>query len=354
MKKKRIILLLIIILSIISLIFIYNDDFLYTKEIIKVDSIKTVDTYYEYNELDLKEEYKIKEIKGTLTNTSNKGQTKTYKYEESYSSVVSDKFKVGDKLIVEKNGDLDLKRDFYVSLLLIIFIILIYIVGEYRGLLSVLTVVFNTLIFILGLDLYFRGINIIFICVIESIIFSVLSLFITGGINKKTISAVTSVFVSTLIILIMTLLISTLTNYEGINFTELSFLTVPPEDIIIPELLIGSLGAIMDVAITISSSIEELINKNKKITNKSLIKSSKEIGKDIMTTMSNVLFFTYLCGSLPIFVLAVRNGFSVINYVSSNFSLELTRFLVGSIGIIITIPVATFIAVKIFRRDRYE
>ena len=354
MKKKRIIILLIIILSIITLIFIYNNDFLYKKEIIKVDSIKTIDTYYEYNELGLKEEYKVKEIRGTITNTSNKGKIKVLKYDESYSSVTSDKFKVGDKLIIEKNGDPELKRDFYVALLLLIFINLIFIVGEFNGLLSVATVFLNVGIFIIGLDLYFKGINIIFVCVLASILFSVLSLFVTGGINKKTVSAVISVFTSTLIILTMTLSISLITNYSGINFNELSFLTVPPEDIIIPELLIGSLGAIMDVSITISASIKELIDKDRNISNKNLSKSSKEIGKDIMTTMSNVLFFTYLCGSLPLFILAVRNGFSVMNYISSNFSLEITRFLVGSIGIIITIPVATFVSIRVFRRDRHE
>lgn len=352
--KKKVILILLIIFSIISLIFIYNDDFLYKKEIIKVDSIKTVDTYEEYNELGLKEEYKVKEIVGTITNRENKGNKKVLKYEESYSSVVTDKFKVGDKLIIEKNGTPELKRDFYVALLVLIFINLIYIVGEFNGLLAVSTVLLNVSIFILGLDFYFRGINILLICVIESIIFSVLSLFIAGGINKKTISAVISVFVSTLIILIMTMSIAYLTNYKEINFNELNFLTVPPEDIIIPELLIGTLGAVMDVAITISSSIEELINKNKNISNKNLVKSSKEIGKDIMTTMSNVLFFTYLCGTLPIFVLAIRNGFSVINYISTNFSLEMSRFLVGSIGIILTIPVSTFISINIFRRGSHE
>ena len=354
MNKKRWILLLLVVLSIIILTFIYNNDFLYKKNIMKIESIKLLNTYSEYNDLNLKEEYKTLEIKGTITNGSNKGETKILKYEESYSSVVTDKYRVGDKVILEKNGDIELKRDFYVALLLLIFINLIYVVGEFSGLLSVITVFFNILIFIIGLDFYFRGFNILFICILESIIFSISSLFISSGINKKTIAAVVSVFASTLIILIMVVLVSYLTNYQGVNMNELSFLTIPPEDIIIPELLIGSLGAIMDVAITISSSVSELIDKDNNISNKNLVKSSKEIGKDIMATMSNVLFFTYLCGSLPLFILAIRNGFSVINYVNTNFSLELSRFLVGSIGIILAIPVSTFISINIFRRGRYE
>ena len=182
------------------------------------------------------------------------------------------------------------------------------------------------------------------------IIFSIISLILASGFNKKTLSAIISVIISTLVMLITIVIIINFTGYKGINFNELSFLTVPIEDIILPELLIGSTGAIMDVAITISASISELIQKDNNISVKNLKKSAREIGKDIMSTMSNVLFFTYLCSGLPIFVLALRNGFSMYNYISSNFTLELTRFLIGSIGIVLTIPVSAYISIKFMKR----
>ena len=106
----------------------------------------------------------------------------------------------------------------------------------------------------------------------------------------------------------------------------------------------------MDVAITISAAMAELLEKNKKISAKKLTKSAKEIGKDIMSTMTGVLFFTYLSAGLPVFILAIRNGFSIHNYITSNFSLELTRFLVGSIGIIMTIPISSHITVSMMKR----
>ena len=198
--------------------------------------------------------------------------------------------------------------------------------------------------------LYFKGINLLFLCILETIIFSILSLVLASGVNKKTLSAIISVIISTLIIVMLLVIVTRLTNYKGINFNEISFLTVPIEDIILPELLIGTVGAIMDVAITISSTVSEIIEKNKKIAEKKLHKSAKEVGKDIMSTMSNVLFFTYLCAGLPIFVLALRNGFTMYNYIATNFSLELTRFLIGSIGIVLTIPISAFVSIKIMKR----
>lgn len=341
---------LLIILGFL-LIFVYNDDFLYKNEIIKIKDISTIDTSTSTNDLGLEEEYYKKKITGIVTNGKDRGKKKVFTYEESYSSVVTDRYKVGDKVITVKGEIEELKRDFYVTILLAVFVVLIVLIGEVNGLLSIGSVILNTIIFCLGIDLYFRGIDILSLCIIESIIFSILSLFIAGGINKKTKAAIVSVIVSVSVLLVMVVVIAKITNYDGVNFNELSFLTVPPEEIIIPELLIGSLGAIMDVAITMAAAISELVEKDKNISIKNLKKSSKQIGKDIMSTMTNVLFFTYLCGGLPIFVLAIRNGFSVYNYISTNFSLELTRFLVGSIGIVMTIPIATFTCIRMIRNS---
>ena len=347
---KKIKLFILIVISILLVIFTYNNDFLYKKEIMKITNIETINTTSQKNTIGLTEKYKTQKITGILTNGKNKGSYKTIEYEESYSSVVTDKYSINDKVILDKNTIDNLKRDYYIVLLCVLFIIAIYIVGEVKGLLSVISVIINSVIFYIGLILYFKGINIIFISLIEIILFAILSLFIAGGINKKTISAILSTIVSIIFILIMLIIIVTTTNYKGINFNDLAYLTVPAIDIILPELLIGSVGAIMDVAITISSSVSELIEKDKNISTYNLKKSSKEIGKDIMSTMSNVLFFTYICAGLPIFVLAIRNGYTIKNFISTNFTLELTRFLVGSIGIISSIIISTYISIKLFKR----
>ena len=351
MNKKRIILIILILLSIISMIFIYNDDFIYKNKILKITKIENIKEEISTNDLGIKEKYITKKITGIITNTKDKGKKETIEYEESTSSVVTDKYKINDKVFISDKNITGLKRDFYICLMLIIFILSLFIVGEINGILSISSVIINSIIFYIGLLLYFKGINLLFLCVIESIIFSIISIYIAGGINKKTNAAIISTIITSLFALLLTIIVVKFTNYKGINFNELSFLTVPLEHIIIPELFIGILGACMDVSMTISSSIKELIDKNPKINKRSLIKSSKEIGKDIMSTMSNVLFFTYICSELPLFILALRNGFSFTNFISTNFSLEISRFLVGSIGIILAIPVSTYVSIKLFKRS---
>lgn len=346
---KKIVLIIILLVSAAVLIFVYNDDFLYSKQIMKITKIETVREEVSRNSMGLSEEHYTRKVTGVIQNGKDKGSVKEMQYEQTYSSVVTDRFRTGDKVIID-GTELQLKRDFYLALMSCAFVILIYIVGSFKGLLSVASVIINSVIFYIGLHLYIKGVDLLFLCVTEMLIFSVLSLIFASGVNKKTLSAVISVAISTFVMLALLLIVVKTTSYSGVNFNEVSFLTVPAEDIILPELLIGSIGAVMDVAITISSSVSELIEKNKEITEKELNKSAKEIGKDIMGTMSNVLFFTYICAGLPVFVLAIRNGFMFKNYIASNFSLELARFLAGSIGIVITIPISAFVSIRIMKR----
>lgn len=63
--------------------------------------------------------------------------------------------------------------------------------------------------------------------------FSIISLILASGFNRKTLSAIISVIISTLVMLITIVIIVNFAGYKGINFNELSFLTVPIEDIIL-------------------------------------------------------------------------------------------------------------------------
>jgi len=350
-NKKRLLVLSFIIIVLTGLIiFSYNDDYIYKNTIMKINKKEILKESSDTNTLGLEEKYYQKAITGVITNGKDKGNKKTLQYEETYSSVITEKYSVGDKVFISNNNIDGLKRDTYIAILIAIFVISIFIVGNFRGLLALVSVIINTTIFCLSLDLYFKGVNLLFLCSIEAIIFTILSLILAGGRNRKTYTAIISTLVSLIVLFIMSILVIKFTNYKGINFNEISFLTVPFKDVIIVELLIGGLGAIMDVSITMSASIAELILKDKNISIQSLKKSGKDIGKDIMSTMINVLFFTYLCSGLPVFVLAFRNGFSFYNYITTNFSLELARFLVGSIGILLAIPISQFIAIKYLRR----
>ena len=350
MKKRNLFILVGIIISIVSITFSFHNDFLYSNPILKVTDITVQKVEESSNPLGLIETYYIQTITGVLTNTKEKGKKLMIENECTTSDVVTETYQVGDKLLLERGEIKSLKRDSYLVTITGIFVIGLLLVGQSRGLFTIISVLLNTIIFCIGIKLYLGGISFLLLCVIESFLFASISLLLTSGFHKKTYLSILSVFLSFTILVLLSLAVTTITDYKGISFNEISFLTVPVTDVLICELLIGGLGAIMDIAITITSATSELIEKNQSITKKELRKSLSNIGSDVMGTMVNVLFFTYFCGSLPIFVLAIRNGYSVFNFFSANFSIELSRFLIGSIGILLTIPITIFLCTSLSKR----
>ena len=100
-NTKKIIFIVIFMVSIISLIFVYNDDFLYSNQIIKITKIDTINEETSQNSLGLEEKYYTRKITGIITNGKQKGKEKNISYDESYSSVVTDKYKINDKIIIK-------------------------------------------------------------------------------------------------------------------------------------------------------------------------------------------------------------------------------------------------------------
>src|SRR5699024_6650990 len=133
-----------------------------------------------------------------------------------------------------------------------------------------------------------------------------------------------------------------LTSENGLHYEGMQFLTRPYKLVFLAGLFIGSLGAVMDVAISISAALFELYHNNKDISVKALRTSGIGIGRDIMGTMTNILFFAYISGTIPSLILYLKN-FSPLGFtLSINLSLELTRALAGGIGIVLTIPIGLY------------
>ena len=123
-------------------------------------------------------------------------------------------------------------------------------------------------------------------------------------------------------------------------------------NIFMASVITGSLGAVMDVAITINSSVNELMITTPEITIKELTCSVREIGMDIMGTMINVLFFVYMSTTVTRVLLESRNGFGFTTILRFNVVFELIRFLLGAIGIVLAIPVSGVLAIALFRIKR--
>lgn len=354
LKKYVFIVVISLVVSINILYFISNNENYYNKTIAKVTSITEEST--------TSEQITKQIIEAIIMNGIYKGKGIKLENLFTYSHALDSKFKVNDEIFVKLRGDANkkiisseivgFKRDNYIAYVTFIFVVLILIIGGSKGVRSLTSLVVNLIIISVVFKLYLHGFNLILVASIASLFLIITSLFIVSGINKKTFSAIIATIVGTLIALFITFAIFKMTDTNGIHYEEMEFLTTPPEPIFISEILIGTLGAIMDIAITISSSIQEIYDRNPYIEKKLLLNSAREIGKDIMGTMANTLVFAYFSGSIPMILLWLKNGYPLFEIININISLEIIRVLTGSIGIVISIPITMYISMILLKHHK--
>ena len=353
----------IALLFITSIIFVNNNYSFYERPIAKV--IKTtLEKTTETNEInEIKDQLYTQNILAQLKNGDEKGQHIQLTNEYSSSGAYDQKYQVGNELFVsidpEEKSELtgmikDVKRDKYVLIVAWVFIFTLLIVGKKQGLLSVISLAVNAILLSYALDIYLKTptISLVFVCSISIILFTVLSLLLVNGFNEKTYAAIIATLLGTFVSLLITYLVMWLTSENGLRYEEMQFISRPYKMVFIAGLLIGSLGAVMDVAITMSSSIFWLYEKNNEISIKALKTSGLEIGKDIMGTMTNILFFAYISGTIPMIILYLMNSSALGFTLSMNLSLELARALAGGIGIVLTIPIGLYISIFFVNRKR--
>ncbi|SHO43094.1 YibE/F family protein [Anaerocolumna xylanovorans] len=352
MKKSLYILLGICCLFL--LVFVNNNYNFYKETIVKITAVKLIKEETATDYYGNKDILYTQLLTGKILNGTLKSKSIELRNQYSYSGAADNQYKKGDALFISLDDNTKatltgtikgLKRDSYIVLMAVLFTVFIIAVGKKKGLFSLLSLTFNVILFSLVMDLYLRGINLLLVCSIVVIVFTVFSLILVGGYNQKTFTAIISTLSGTFLTLIIAYIVMKLTNEKGVRYEEMQFLTHPPHEIFMAEILVGCLGAVMDVCITISSSIYELCEKKPDISRKALMDSGMEIGKDIMGTMTNVLFFAYVSGAIPMLLVYLKNGFQTGYSFNMNLSLELIRALTGSIGIVLAIPLSLYTSV---------
>lgn len=278
-------------------------------------------------------------------------------------------FKIGSKFFATYDG-LDSDGKVVISLgevdripvlflLLIIFIALVVIVSGKQGIMAILSLITNflVLIFIIANGV-FAGINSLLLVLFGGIVLLSLSIFLTYGINKKSMSAYLGSVAGLLLTLILTFVFLPLTKLTGFSSEEASFLSdivtnVSMMDVLFVGICVGILGILDDVTINQSSLTFELVSANPHLSKKEVFFKALTVGKDHLSSMVNTLIIAYAGASFPLFLLLLKDTnssfLSIMNM--EIISEEIFRMLIGSIGLILTIPISTYIA-TIFAKSK--
>ncbi|MBP3915568.1 YibE/F family protein [Clostridium sp.] len=358
-NKIRVFSLLILFVTFIAIFIWTNNNYsVYKSTIAKVIKVSESLDKTEEGPDGRVENYYNQVITAKVKNGEFKGEIVTLKNTYSSSMLKNEKYKKGDDLLVnirENNGEFTgsisgIKRDKFIVLFIEIFIFTIVVIAGNFGVYTLATLIVNISAFIYFIRLYISGKDFMLINLLMIIFFSTVTLLLLGGFSRKNIGAIISTLITTSLIYVLYKLTIEFTG--DLHYELMDYIAGPNdiENIFLSGVIIGCLGAVMDVSITINSAVNEIVNSTKSITIKQLVKSIREIGHDIMGTMINVLMFSYIGGSLAIVILKIINGYSLVRMIQFDISFEIVRFLIGSIGIVAAVPISALVAVLFFRK----
>ena len=366
MNKKRLTIHILIFFLFIAGVwgFTTHDAFLYQKDIAKITSV--TDSYVKSKTgtdgiRDYEEKYYRQEISAVLLNGKNKGGTVHFTNDYAQSEVYQIRLSKGDQVFLEnlrrEDGSLTaalsgIKRDHWVLTLLAALFGLFLLVGGRHGILTIGSLVLNMIAFYFVLRLYLKGVNILAATIPMTIFFTAMLLFFMYGKDRKT----RITFLATILTVLAVTAVAALVMLTGqVDYDFLDYLIQPydPSDaamIFLSEILVGCLGAVMDVVITIVMTVDQIAASGGDTSRKSLLASCREVGDDLVGTMIGLMLFTNIAACLPAFILFMRNGIAIRTILRYNVFFELARFLTGSIGIVLAIPISAAVAIHFYSR----
>lgn len=265
----------------------------------------------------------------------------------------------GDKVVLfsELNEDATAIMDVYISdfvrwpslrNLTLLFIVLLIVIGKWKGLKALigLGVTALSVVYFL-LPMMLQGHSPIVLAILVCVFSSVVSILIIAGFSVKSFTAIFGTLSGVLIAGILSIIVGNAVKLTGLSAQESQMLIFIPQGVefdfrglLFAGIIIGALGAVMDVSMSISSAMDEIRNHNPAIYTKDLIRSGLNVGRDIMGTMSNTLILAYTGSAIPLLLLFMAYETSIINVLNMDLiATEVVRALTGSIGLIASIPV---------------
>ena len=264
-------------------------------------------------------------------------------------------FQVGDKILVtlDYSGDairvatlVDHYRLNYEILLIAIFIIVLIGFAGIVGVKSILSFIFTVLaMWKVLIPLFLQGYNPVIVGIITTMILIITIIGLVYGIDKKSLAAIIGSLSGALVTCFMALFFVSkfkihgavmsfsesllYSGYENLNLTQ----------IFIASIFIASSGAVMDVAVDITSAVAEVIEKKPSITKIEAIKSGVNVGRSIMGTMMTTLLLAYSGGYIGLIMVFMAQGTPIINILNLKYvSSEILHTLIGSFGLVTVAP----------------
>ena len=242
-----------------------------------------------------------------------------------------------------------------VYLLLGLFAVVTVLVGGKKGFATLYALAFTFLCVIcMYIPLLYVGCNGILAAILTSVTILTASIYILNGWSVKTLCAIIGTTLGVAVSGLLAMAVGRGFHLSGFNMDEVESMVYIANssrmkigDILYAGVLISSLGAVMDVSVSIVAAMDEVRQHSQGISRKELFASGMRVGKDMIGTMSNTLILAYTGSATGIMMNAYANDMAYLRLMSYNsVIIEILCGLCGTIGVILTVPLQALITAE--------
>ena len=250
-------------------------------------------------------------------------------------------------------------REWVIYIFALLYLLALCIIGGKQGIKGCLGLIFTFFcVIFVYLPLVYLGYSpfwsAVFICFLTTLV----TMYLIGGPTKKTCAATLGTLAGVVLAGISAWCFSKASGISGYNVSDIETLMtlwntnrIQVGGLLFSGLLISCLGAVMDVAMSISSAIDEIYKQNSSLTRKELFKAGMRVGRDMMGTDSNTLILAFAGSSVSTLLLDYAYDLpyqQIIN--SNNIGIAIMQGLAGSFGIVLSVPLTVLICTILFHR----
>ena len=248
-------------------------------------------------------------------------------------------------------------REWAVYIFAALYLLALWVIGGWQGVKSSLGLIFTffSMIFVY-LPMIYRGFSPFWTAVFVCFITTLVTMYLIGGPTRKTVAATCGTVAGVVVAGISAQLFSLASGITGYNVSDIESLMtlwntegIQVGGLLFSGLLISALGAVMDVAMSVSSSLQEIYNQNPSLTRFELFKSGMHVGRDMMGTDSNTLILAFVGGSVSTLLLDYAYNLPYLQIINSNnIGIAVMQGLAGSFGVVLCVPLTVVICTALF------
>lgn len=243
----------------------------------------------------------------------------------------------------------------------LILVVLIVLVGGDRGVTSLISLIGNMAFLSFSIWLMAAGAPVLLVAVGAGVIISCVTLFYQNGTNAKTKSAFVAVLLTMIVLFAFIYIVVWRNGAGGLNEIQAAGddvlyydmnLNINMQKVATAVILLSTLGAVLDMALTVTTSVHEVRMHMPDLTGSELMKSGIQIGKEVIGTTVNTLLFAYLGESLLLFVYLKMHDYTIETLLNSKILFEnCVSMIFGALACVAVVPVAAWLMGNVFTAD---